>query len=114
KPIGILGATWLVTRSSKANLDPDTKWGDLLGVTFLAGIGFTVSLLVSELSFGLASPHYDHAKVAILLGSLIAAILGTIWLRPRDRRYRLINEKAARDDNGDNIPDIFQRPENNA
>ncbi|QXQ11115.1 Na+/H+ antiporter NhaA [Paeniglutamicibacter sp. Y32M11] len=114
KPIGILGATWLVTRSSKANLDPDTKWGDLLGVTFLAGIGFTVSLLVSELSFGLASPHYDHAKVAILLGSLIAAVLGTIWLRPRDRRYRLINEKAARDDNGDNIPDIFQRPENNA
>ena len=112
KPIGIMGATWLVTRSSKANLDPDTKWGDLLGVTLLAGIGFTVSLLVSELSFGLASPHYDHAKVAILTGSLLAAILGTVWLRPRDRRYRLVNERAARDTDNDGIPDIFQTPDN--
>ncbi|MFF5793543.1 Na+/H+ antiporter NhaA [Paeniglutamicibacter sp. NPDC012692] len=109
KPLGIMGSTWLVTRSVHANLDPDVKWGDLLGVTFLAGIGFTVSLLVSELSFGLESPHYDHAKVAILLASLLAAILGSLWLRPRDRRYRLIAERDAVDENHDGIPDVYQQ-----
>lgn len=82
KPIGIMGSTWVLTKFTKASLDEDTKWGDLLGVTLLAGIGFTVSLLVSELSFGLQSPHYEHAKVAILIGSFVAAILGALcWCR---------------------------------
>ncbi|PQZ91110.1 Na+/H+ antiporter NhaA [Arthrobacter sp. MYb227] len=108
KPLGIMGSTWLVTRSAKANLDPDVKWGDLFGVTLLAGIGFTVSLLVSELSFGLASPHYDHAKVAILMGSLAAAVLGSLWLIPRNRRYKQIAQRNAVDKDHDGIPDIFQ------
>lgn len=108
KPLGIMGSTWLVTRSAKANLDPSVKWGDLFGVTLLAGIGFTVSLLVSELSFGLASPHYDHAKVAILIGSLTAAVLGSLWLIPRNRRYKQLALREAEDKNNDGIPDIFQ------
>jgi Na+:H+ antiporter, NhaA family len=108
KPIGILGATWLVTKTRHANLDPDTKWGDLLGVTFLGGIGFTVSLLVSELSYGLESPHYDHAKVAILVGSLVAALLGAGWLRPRDRRYREIAEREQIDKDRDGVPDVYE------
>lgn len=108
KPLGIMGSTWLVTRSAKANLAPEVKWGDLFGVTLLAGIGFTVSLLVSELSFGLASPHYDHAKVAILLGSLTAAVLGSLWLIPRNRRYKALAAKEAIDKNDDGIPDVFQ------
>lgn len=108
KPIGILGSTWLLTKFTRASLDKDTKWGDLLGVTFLAGIGFTVSLLVSELSFGLQSEHYEHAKVAILAGSLIAAILGALWLVPRNRRYRVIHERETRDANKDGIPDVYQ------
>lgn len=109
KPIGIMASTWLVTRSAKANLDSDVKWGDLLGVTFLAGIGFTVSLLVSELSFGLESPHYDHAKVAILLGSLLAAVLGAAWLIPRNRRYKEIAEREKVDADHDGIPDVYQQ-----
>jgi NhaA family Na+:H+ antiporter len=108
KPIGILGATWLVTKTRHASLDPDTRWGDLFGVTLLGGIGFTVSLLVSELSFGLESPHYEHAKVAILVGSLAAAVLGALWLRPRDRRYREIAERERVDANKDGIPDLFE------
>ncbi|GAA4373657.1 Na+/H+ antiporter NhaA [Paeniglutamicibacter cryotolerans] len=108
KPIGIMASTWLVTRSAKANLDPDVKWGDLLGVTLLAGIGFTVSLLVSELSFGLQSPHYDHAKVAILLASVLAAVIGSLWLIPRNKRYREIAARDKIDADGDGIPDTFQ------
>ncbi|MGJ9401661.1 Na+/H+ antiporter NhaA [Arthrobacter sp. KK5.5] len=108
KPIGILGSTWLVTKTRHANLDPDTRWGDLFGVTLLGGIGFTVSLLVSELSFGLESPHYEHAKVAILVGSLLAAVLGSLWLRPRDKRYRDIAQRERVDANKDGVPDLFE------
>ncbi|MGR6901164.1 Na+/H+ antiporter NhaA [Glutamicibacter sp. BSL13] len=109
KPIGIMGSTWVLTKFTKASLDEDTKWGDLLGVTLLAGIGFTVSLLVSELSFGLQSPHYEHAKVAILTGSFVAAILGALWLVPRNRRYRVIHERETRDENKDGVPDVYQQ-----
>ncbi len=114
KPIGIMGSTWLLTKFTKASLDKDAQWGDLLGVTLLAGIGFTVSLLVSELSFGLESAHYEHAKVAILSGSFIAAILGALWLVPRNRRYKVINERETRDANADGVPDVYQQDgENN-
>ncbi|WP_334122480.1 Na+/H+ antiporter NhaA [Glutamicibacter sp.] len=113
KPIGIMGSTWLLTKFTKASLDKDARWGDLLGVTLLAGIGFTVSLLVSELSFGLESPHYEHAKVAILSGSFIAAILGALWLVPRNRRYKAITERETRDEDHDGIPDVYQQDNNN-
>ncbi|MGO2003604.1 MULTISPECIES: Na+/H+ antiporter NhaA [Micrococcaceae] len=109
KPIGILGSTFLLTKTRHANLDPAVRWVDLLGVTLLAGIGFTVSLLVSELSFGLESPHYEHAKVAILTGSLLAAVLGAAWLIPRNRRYRKWELEAQRDDDADGIPDVYQQ-----
>lgn len=113
KPIGIMGSTWVLTKFTKASLDKDAKWGDLFGVTLLAGIGFTVSLLVSELSFGLESAHYEHAKVAILAGSFIAAILGALWLVPRNRRYKEIAARESRDDNKDGIPDVYQQGEDN-
>lgn len=109
KPIGIMGSTYLLTRTRHANLDPLVRWGDLLGVTLVAGIGFTVSLLVSELSFGLESPHYEHAKVAILAGSLLAAILGAIWLAPRNRHYRQLAEAERRDADGNGIPDVYEQ-----
>lgn len=80
------------------------KWGDLLGVFFLAGIGFTVSLVVSELSFGLASPHYDHAKVIILLGS----VLGAFWLVPRNKRHRVVAACDKIDADDDGIPDTLK------
>ena len=88
KPLGIMGATWLITRTPAAELDPKIKWGDLLGVTMVAGIGFTVALLVAELSFGVESLHGEDAKIAILLASVLAAVLASIWLAPRNRRYK--------------------------
>ena len=72
KPIGILGTTWLLTKLTKARLDPSFKWIDLLGVAVLAGIGFTVSLLVADLSFGQGTLPNDHAKVGILTASVLA------------------------------------------
>ena len=57
----------------------------MLGLSLLAGIGFTVSLLIGELAFGAGGARDEHAKIAILLGSLLAAALAAIVLRIRQR-----------------------------
>lgn len=88
KPLGIVAATWIVTRVRRINLDPSLQWIDIIGVGMLAGIGFTVSLLVAELSFSADDPHHDHAKVAILAASVGAAVLASVLLGLRNRRYR--------------------------
>lgn len=88
KPLGILAATWLVARFTHAALAPDLHWRDVAAVGLLAGIGFTVSLLIGELAFGAGSPHDEHLKVAVLLTSTAAALLGGSALAVRDRRHR--------------------------
>jgi len=84
KPIGVLGGTYLATRLTRAELNEDLTWGQLAGVAVLAGIGFTVSLLVSDLSF--SGHEADAAKAAVLAASVIAALLGALVLR-RPRRF---------------------------
>lgn len=88
KPVGIVVTTWIATRLRRINLDPALRWIDIIGVGLLAGIGFTVSLLVTELSFAPSDPHHDHAKVAIMLSSLIAAAAASVVLGARNRHYR--------------------------
>ncbi len=83
KPIGVLVGAWLVTRFTRAELSPDLGWRDIIGVAVLAGIGFTVSLLVADLSFSGADA--EAAKTAVLGGSVIAAVLGALMLGHRDR-----------------------------
>ncbi len=97
KPIGVLGATWLVARLERAELDPDLSWWDLLALALLAGIGFTVSLLIGELAFGAGSERDDHVKVAVLAGSLTAAALAAVVLRVRTRIYRVLAEEEQRE-----------------
>ncbi|MFJ5693787.1 Na+/H+ antiporter NhaA [Arthrobacter sp. NPDC093125] len=109
KPIGIMGTTWLLTKTTKARLDGSFKWIDVFGVSLLAGIGFTVSLLVAELSFGHGSIHDDHAKVGILSASLLAAVLATVVLRTRNRQYRLAEAEEKIDSDLDGIPDVYQK-----
>jgi Na+:H+ antiporter, NhaA family len=108
KPMGIMGTTWLLTKTSRAELDKSFTWVDVFGVSVLAGIGFTVSLLVAELSFGQGSPHDDHAKVGILTASLLAALLATAVLRTRNRQYRAAEEAEKMDADQDGIPDVYQ------
>ena len=108
KPIGIAGTTWLLTKITRAELDPAVRWIDLIGVALLAGIGFTVSLLVAELSFGLGSVHDDQAKVAILVASVLAALLAMTVLLARDRRYAVIAREEELDSDANDIPDAFE------
>ncbi|WP_178946154.1 Na+/H+ antiporter NhaA [Kocuria sp. TGY1127_2] len=87
KCLGITGATWLITRFRGVNVDPSIRWPDVFGVSLVAGIGFTVSLLIAELSFGGDTPLGDTAKVAILSASVLAALLGGSFLAVRSRHY---------------------------
>jgi NhaA family Na+:H+ antiporter len=109
KPLGIMGTTWILTKTSRASLDPSFKWIDVFGVSLLAGIGFTVSLLVAELSFGHGSVEDDRAKVGILAASLLASLLATGVLRARNRVYRLAEEEEKIDADNDGIPDVYAK-----
>jgi NhaA family Na+:H+ antiporter len=88
KVVGITVTSFLVTRLPRLQIDPSIKWVDMIGMAFVAGIGFTVSLLVGELSFGMGSESDDRVKVGVLAGSVIAAIIGGTILAARDRHYR--------------------------
>ena len=88
KPVGIVLATALLLRFTHARLDPAVRWPDVAAVSVVGGIGFTVSLLIGELSFAAGSPQADHVKAAILLASLTAAGLGGALLTWRGRRSR--------------------------
>jgi NhaA family Na+:H+ antiporter len=111
KPIGIVGATWLVARFTRARLDPGLAWIDVFGLGVLAGIGFTVSLLVGELTFGAGSAPDDHVKVAVLTGSITAALLASVVLRLRNRTYRRLHAEENVDADRDDIPDVYQNRE---
>ena len=108
KAIGITAATWLVARFTHAELDEDLGWPDVLGLSLLGGIGFTVSLLISELAFGAGSLRDEHAKVGILVGTLTAALLASVLLRLRNARYKRIEEEERRDADRDGVPDVYQ------
>jgi NhaA family Na+:H+ antiporter len=110
KVIGITGSTWLISRFTRAQLDENLGWPDVIGLSLLGGIGFTVSLLITELAYGAGSESYDHAKVGILAGTLAAALLATVVLRLRNRRYRRIAAEEEADADRDGIPDVYQRP----
>ena len=88
KAVGIFGATFVVASVTRAELDEDLRWADVIGLALLGGIGFTVSLLIGELAFGAGSEQDDHVKVGVLAGSLVAAALATLVLRARNRTHR--------------------------
>jgi Na+:H+ antiporter, NhaA family len=110
KTAGITAATWLVSRFTRAQLDEHLGWTDVFGLALLGGIGFTVSLLITELAYGAGSTRYDHAKVGILAGTLTAALLASVVLRLRNRVYRRIAAEETADTDRDGVPDVFQRP----
>jgi NhaA family Na+:H+ antiporter len=103
KLLGIFGSTWLMARFTRAELDDDLTWVDVLGVSMLAGVGFTVSLLIGELAFGPESLTDEHVKVGVLAGSVLAAMLATVVLRARNRVYRQICEHEENETTG---PDV--------
>ena len=109
KPVGILVATWGVSRYTRAGLDTSLSWWDVLGLALLSGVGFTVSLLIGELAFGAGTPRDDHVKVAVLAGSLLAATLAAVVLRSRSKVYERVCAAETLDADHDGTPDLFER-----
>jgi NhaA family Na+:H+ antiporter len=111
KAIGVSGATWLVQRFTRARLAEGLSWWDVIGLALLAGVGFTVSLLIGELAFGAGTERDEHTKIGVLLGSLVAALLATVVLRARNRHYQRIREIEERDTDADGVPDAYEIPD---
>ncbi|TDC09785.1 Na+/H+ antiporter NhaA [Streptomyces sp. 8K308] len=87
KTIGVFGATYLTARFTRARLNPALGWADVAGGAMLAGIGFTVSLLIAELAFADKPGLAEHVKAAVLIGSLISALVASAVLTLRGRRH---------------------------
>ncbi len=109
KTIGIFAGTWLAARFTRAELSDDLAWPDVFAVASLAGIGFTVSLLIGELAFKGDQHMTDEIKASVLMGSLIAALLAGVLLKLRNAKYRRMVEDEERDDDLDGIPDIYEQ-----
>ncbi len=111
KPIGIVAATWLLHTFTHADLDDELAWTDVLGMAMLAGIGFTVSLLIGELAYPAGSTAAEHVKVGVIAGSLVASVLAAVVLRRRNQVYRRLCAAEDQDSDHDGIPDAFDRTE---
>lgn len=80
KSLGILSTCWICVKSGISSLPEGAKWPHMFGVGLLGGIGFTMSIFVSMLSFSDAL-HIEEAKLAILVASLLAGVLGYLYLK---------------------------------
>jgi NhaA family Na+:H+ antiporter len=90
KPLGIVLASWLAVTLKLARLPESVTWRHMVGIGIVAGIGFTVALFIADLAFD--DPRLiDQARVAILASSLVAGVLGYLFLAggrrpgPRDQ-----------------------------
>lgn len=103
KLVGVLGTTKLVTTFTRLRLADGLGVRDLLPIGLLTGIGFTVSLLIAELSFQ-DYAHTAAAKLGVLIGTALATVLASIALIWDSRRLR------DQDMNKDGVPDIHTAP----
>ena len=99
KPVGTVGAAWLVSKLTKRRLTPPIGWGAVVGVGAVAGIGFTVALLISSLAF--TGTELAEAKLGILTGAICATLLtwvifrGLGQLSPRTRLRALLGTAST-------------------
>ena len=81
KVLGIFGVAWLATKLKIATLPQGSTMNQIFGVAFLGGIGFTMSIFVTDLAFEANPELIFQAKVGILTASLLAGLFGYLWLR---------------------------------
>jgi NhaA family Na+:H+ antiporter len=93
KLVGVVVFAWLAVRFGLGRLPPDTRWGHIVGLGALAGIGFTVSLFIAGLAFDPGTVQ-DDAKMGILIASAIAAALATATFGLLTRRDEADGEHA--------------------
>lgn len=79
KPLGILLFSYLAVKTGLAALPQDIRWSHIFGAAMLGGIGFTMALFLSDLSFS-SSLLLNYARLAILVGSVLSALIGIAYL----------------------------------
>ena len=89
KPLGVVGTAWMVARFSRASLSKALSWWDVSAIGILAGVGFTVSLLINELAFK-DSVASETGTLAVLVASTLAALLAATALWFRKRSYATV------------------------
>lgn len=87
KPVGVVGGAWLVTRFRGVQLVDVLSWRDISAVGIVAGVGFTVSLLITELAFEGTPGLMTDAKLAVLTASVVSAALASVALMRRGRHH---------------------------
>jgi NhaA family Na+:H+ antiporter len=108
KTVGIFGGTYLMARFTRAELSDDLTWSDVFGLAILGGIGFTVSLLIGELAFRGDAETVELVKTAVLVGSLLSALVATFVLGRRNVIYRRLALAESVDLDRDGVPDVYQ------
>ncbi len=81
KPVGVIGAAWLAIKLGLGRMPSKSTWRHMVGIGLMAGIGFTVALFVSALSFDPGTDFADSAKIAIFAASIVAGVAGLLWMR---------------------------------
>ncbi|MGI8718149.1 MAG: Na+/H+ antiporter NhaA, partial [Lapillicoccus sp.] len=109
KALGVFGGTWFFARFTRAELDEDLAWADVLGISLLSGVGFTVSLLIGDLAYQ-GSERDGPVKVAVLVGSLLASLLAAVVLHRRNRHYAVVEAREKVDADGDGTPRRLRPP----
>ena len=99
KLFGITIATWVAVRFGIGKLPTRTGWSQIIGLAGLAGIGFTVSLFVTELAFTDANLE-DSAKIGIFIGSFLAGVIG----------YSLLRRSKSPEVRAGEMPDAAEQP----
>src|SRR6476660_4243397 len=107
KPLGVFATAFLLARFTHASLDDDLAWRDVFGVSLLAGIGFTVSLLIGELAFAHGAEAGVDVKIGVLVGSVVAGLLAAVVLLSRNAAYRRIHDIETADADHDGVPDVY-------
>jgi NhaA family Na+:H+ antiporter len=108
KPLGVWLTAYFLAKFTHATLDDDLAWRDVLGVALLAGIGFTVSLLIGALAFGYGTVTAADVKIGVLTGSVVAGVLAAVVLVSRNAAYRRIQEHELADSDHDGVPDVYE------
>ncbi|GAA2927476.1 Na+/H+ antiporter NhaA [Streptomyces enissocaesilis] len=108
KVVGVFGGCYLAARFTRARLSPGLAWPDVIAVAMLAGIGFTVSLLIGELAYP-DPADLERIKAGVLLGSLASALMACVLLKLRNNKYRRLYEEETLDENADGVPDVYQQ-----
>jgi NhaA family Na+:H+ antiporter len=94
KAVGLPLGAWLAVRTGVGRMPTGARWGQIAGIGLLAGIGFTVSLFITDLAFDDAALE-DAARIGVLAGSVVAAIAGALVLVATGRRRNRVPGEPA-------------------